>query len=124
MAGVARDILMPTLQWKFGIRSVIEDKFFPPFRTVALGAHLAIAPIVRIIDQMAADTLLWGVLVVIIGMTQSAIQFSVLATERVFRIKVVVEGLFAPALFVMAGFTLLTKLSFVGIIGFMAIKTE
>lgn len=103
---------------------MIEDQFFPPIRTVALGAHLAITPIVRIIDQMAADTLLWGVLIVIIGVTQSAVQLSVLATEWVFRIKVVVEGLLAPALFVMAGFTLLTKLPFVGIIGFMAIETE
>lgn len=124
MASVARDILVPALQWEFGICSVIEDEFFPPFRTVALGAHLAITPIVRIIDQMAADTLLWGVLVVIIGVTQSAVQLSVLATEWVFRIKIVVEGLLAPALFVMAGFTLLTKLPFVGIIGFMTIKTQ
>lgn len=103
---------------------MIEDQFFPPFRTMALGAHLTITPIVRIIDQMAADTLLWGVLIVIIGVTQSAVQLSVLATEWVFRIKVVVEGLLAPALFVMAGFTLLAKLPFVGIIGFMTIETE
>lgn len=124
MTSIAGNILVPAQQRKLGIGPVIEDQLLPLFGAVALGAHLAIASIVRIIDQMAADTLFRRVLIVIVRVTQLAVQIPVLARERVFRIEIMVEGLLAPALLVMAGITLLTKLSLVGIIGFVAIETE
>jgi hypothetical protein len=101
---------------------MIEDPFLPLFSTMTLSAYPAIAPVVRIVDQMASNTLVWRVLVVIIGMTQRTDQFPVLASQRVLRIQVMIKALRTPALFVVAGITLLTQLSIVGIIGFMTIE--
>ncbi len=46
------------------------------------------------------------------------------AGKRVLGIEVMVEGLFVPVLLVMAGITLFTELSLVGIIGFVTIETQ
>jgi hypothetical protein len=116
MAGVARHILMPTLQWEISIESMIEDQLLPLFSTMALGAYLAIAPIVRVIDQMAANTLFRCILVVIAGVAQFTVQLSMLTSKGVFRIQVMIETLLSPALFVMAGITLFTQFALVSVI--------
>lgn len=124
MASITGHILMSALQWKIGIRPMIEDQSLPLLSDMALGAYLTVTPIVRIIDKMAANTLFRCVLVVITGMTQFTVQLSMLARERIVRIQVMIEGLLLPALFVMAGIALLTQLSIVGIIRFVAIEAS
>lgn len=124
MAGVARYVFMSAVQGKLGVGGMIEYQFLPLIRAVALGTHPAITSVVGIIDQMTADTLLRRILVVIVGMTQFTIQVSMLTGEWIFSIEVMIKGLFSPALLVMAGITLLTEFSIVGIVGFVTIETQ
>lgn len=124
MAGITGHILMAALKREFGIRTMIERELLPILGRVAFRTDLAVTAIVRIIDQMAANTLFGGVLVVFIRVTELTVEIPMFSGQWIIGIQVMIEILFAPALLVMTFIALFAQFPTVGIVRLMAIETE
>ncbi|MCU7848925.1 MAG: hypothetical protein KZQ89_13165 [Candidatus Thiodiazotropha sp. (ex Lucinoma kastoroae)] len=103
---------------------MIKYPLFPVFTAMALITLFAIPTIVGIVDQMAANTLFRGILVVITGMAELAIKVYMLTDQLIFSVNTMIKLTLLPVLFGMTLITLLPQFSLVSIIGLMTIKTQ
>ena len=124
MAGITRYIFMAAFQGELRIRPMIKRQLFPILGSMAFCTDFAVATIVRIIDQMAANTLFGGVFVVFIRMAELTVKIPVFAGQWIVGIQVVIEILFTPTLFVMTFIALFTQFPPVGVVRLMAIEAE
>ncbi len=124
VASVALYFLVPSFDGKFRVLAVIKNQLLPFLTAVTLLALGIVAPVMDSIEQVTAVALLGRILVVFIGVAKFAVDVLVLADQLPLSIVVMIEGLFAPALLVMALVALLTQLSLVRVIGLMTIETD
>jgi hypothetical protein len=119
MTGIAGGLLVPPGERILGIHVMPEAQFVPTLTGMAVVALLGIVAIVHIVDQMTGVTLLRGVLVAFIRMTEFAGQGLVGTDEFIVRIQVVIEQLALPVHLGMAGLTLFAELPAMGVVLFM-----
>jgi hypothetical protein len=124
MTGVTGHILMTAIQRKTGVQAVIELQFLPIFRAMTFRAYISVAAVVGIIDEVASDTSVGRIFVMFIGMTQLAVEITMLAGQWIVGVQIMIEILLLPPLLIVALSAILTQLSIMRIIGFVTVETD
>jgi hypothetical protein len=124
MAAIALHCFVLALEWKFGVLVVVEDQFFPFVAAMTFLALVSMAPVMHVVDQVAAIAILWSVFVMLIGMTQLTVGLLMLADQFEVGVLVVIKVLLMPTLLAMALVALFSQFAPVRIVGLVAVEAD